>query len=129
MMTATGFRSEAQSGQILSNHWNSVMRDILCCFMFGLTIQNCGSNHTRNGPNPKFLIISPATTKLTVAGYMTLVTPPHRSVTLDSHPLDVDTLDFDTLVSVTLDSDTKTLRILYGHYLKSLIGYKHPSSN
>ena len=41
---------------------------------------------------------------MTVAGYMTLVTPPHRSVTLDSHPLDSDTLDFDTLVSVTLDS-------------------------
>ena len=61
-----------------------------------------------------FQLSSIATTKLTVAGYMTLVTPPHRSVTLDSHPLDSDTLDFDTLVSVTLDSDTKTLRILYG---------------
>ena len=39
-------RSEAQPGQILSNHWNSAMGDILCFSMFGLTIVNGGGRST-----------------------------------------------------------------------------------
>ena len=37
----------SQQGQILSNHWNSAMGDILCFSMFGHTIvQGGGRSHT-----------------------------------------------------------------------------------